>query len=72
MAPTIGLAKRNANQKKLVSLFVVGLFTVPLWGQMPDMDWNNSGTQGLAVADSLIYVNDITAEELIRHPLLSL
>ena len=36
------------------------------------MDWNNSGTQGLAVADSLIYVNDITAEELIRHPLLSL
>ena len=49
----------------------MGLFFGPLWGQMPDMDWNNSGTQGLAVADSLIYVNDITAEELIRHPLLS-
>ena len=50
----------------------MGLFTFPLWGQTPDMDWNNSGTQGLAVDDSLIYVNDITAEELIRHPLLSL
>ena len=50
----------------------MGLFFGPLWGQIPDMDWNNSGTQGLAVADSLIYVNDITAEELIRHPLLSL
>jgi len=72
LAPTIGLAKRNANQKKLVSVIVLGLFTVPLWGQTPDIDWNNSGTQGLAVADSLIYVNDITAEELIRHPLLSL
>jgi hypothetical protein len=72
LVPTIGLAKRNADQKKLVSLFVLGLFFSPLWGQMPDMDWNNSGTQGLAVADSLIYVNDITAEELIRHPLLSL
>jgi hypothetical protein len=71
LAPTIGLAKRNANQKKLVSLFVLGLFTVLLWGQTPDMDWNNSGTQGLAVDYSLIYVNDITAEELIRHPLLS-
>ena len=71
MAPTIGLAKRNANQKKLVSLIVLGYFTVPLWGQTPDLGWNNSGTQGLAVADSLIYVNDINAEELIRHPLLS-
>ncbi len=71
MAPTIGLAKRNANQKKLVSLIVLGYFTVPLWGQTPDLGWNNSGTQGLAVADSLIYVNEITAEELIRHPLLT-
>lgn len=71
MAPTIGLAKRNANQKKLVSLIVLGYFTVPVWGQTPDLGWNNSGTQGLAVADSLIYVNEITAEELIRHTLLT-
>ncbi len=61
MAPTIGLAKRSADQKKLVGIIVVGLFTVPLWGQVPDIGWQNSGAQGLGVADSLIYVNDINA-----------
>ncbi len=71
MAPTIGLAKRNANQKKLVGLIAAGLFSGPLWGQVPDIGWQNNGAQGLGVADSLIYVNDINAEELIRHPLLT-
>lgn len=71
MAPTIGLAKRNANQKKLVILLATGLFFSAVCGQMPDINWNNSGAQGLALSDSLIYVNEITAEELIRHPLLT-
>jgi len=71
LAPTIGLAERNANQKKLVILIVFGFFTVPLWGQVSDIGWNNSGAQGIAPADSFIYVNEITAEELIRHPLLT-
>ena len=71
MAPTIGLAKRNANQKKLVILLATGLLFTAVCGQTPDINWNNSGAQGLALSDSLIYVNEITAEELIRHPLLT-
>ena len=71
MAPTIGLAKRNANQKKLVILLATGLFFTAVCGQTPDINWNNSGAQGLALSDSLIHVNEITAEELIRHPLLT-
>ena len=71
MAPTIGLAKRNANQKKLVILLATGLFFSAVCGQTPDINWNNSGAQGLALSDSLIHVNEITAEELIRHPLLT-
>ena len=71
MAPTIGLAKRNANQKKLVILLATGLLFTAVCGQTPDINWNNSGAQGLALSDSLIHVNEITAEELIRHPLLT-
>ncbi len=71
MAPTIGLAKRNANQKKLVNLLATGLFFSALCGQTADINWNNSGAQGLLLSDSLIYVNEITAEELLRHPLLT-
>ena len=45
VAPTIGLAKRNANQKKLVGLIAAGLFSGPLWGQVPDIGWQNNGAQ---------------------------
>ena len=71
MAPTTGLAKRNANQKKLVSLCVFAWLSVRLFAQVSDIGWQNGGVQGLTTSDSFIYVNEITAEELVRHPLLT-
>ena len=65
------MAKRNANQKKLVSLCVFAWLSVRLFAQVSDIGWQNGGVQGLTTSDSFIYVNEITAEELVRHPLLT-